>query len=110
LGKAGRLLLDEEGVQVWVKPLEDGSFGVGLFNIDGYEKTPASYFRWGDEQPKQFVFDFAKVGLTGTYDLRDVWRQKSLGKFSGIFKTSIPHHGVVMIKMSPFQSIKNKKQ
>jgi alpha-galactosidase len=99
LGKPARLLSDENGVQVWVKPMEDGSYAVGLFNTDGYGTKPQSYFRWGYEKDKSFVFDFAKVGLKDTWKLRDVWRQKNLGTFNTSFKTSIPYHGIVMLRM-----------
>jgi alpha-galactosidase len=99
LGKPARLIADENGLQIWVKSLEDGSFAVGLFNTGDFGKTPQSYFHWGTETPKSFTFDFAKAGLKGNYKLRDVWRQKELGTFNGTFKTEIRHHGVVMLKM-----------
>jgi alpha-galactosidase len=60
LGKPARLVSDENGVQIWLKPLEDGSYAVGLFNTADYGKTPQSYFRWGNESSKQFTFDFNK--------------------------------------------------
>jgi alpha-galactosidase len=101
LGKSARLVSDENGVQIWVKPLEDGSFAVGLFNVADYGKTPESYFRWGDEMPKTFTFDFSKIGLKGNFKLRDVWRQKDLGNFKDVFKTEIRHHGVVLLQMIP---------
>ncbi|WP_428662309.1 NPCBM/NEW2 domain-containing protein [Runella sp.] len=101
LGKSARLVVDENGIQVWLKPLEDGSYAVGLFNVGDFGKTPESYFRWGDETSKSFTFDFTKVGLKGKYLLRDVWRQKDIGNFNGSFKTDIRHHGVVMLRMSP---------
>lgn len=99
LGKAGRLVLEENGIQVWLKELEDGAYAMGLFNIDEYGTNPASYFRWGDEQIKSYEFDFAKVGLYGKWAIRDLWRQKDLGIFSNSIKKSIKHHGVVMLKM-----------
>jgi alpha-galactosidase len=103
LGQSARLLMDENGVQAWVKPMEDGSYAIGLFNIDGFGKTPQSYFRWGDEKTKSFTFDFKKVGLKGKWKLRDVWRQKDLGVFSRSFTTKINHHGVMMIRMFPVE-------
>ncbi len=103
LGQSARLLMDENGVQVWVKPMEDGSYTAGLFNIDGFGETPQSYFRWGDEKARSFTFDFKKVGLEGKWKLRDVWRQKDLGEFNGSFTTKINHHGVMMIRMFPIQ-------
>jgi len=101
LGKAGRLLLHEKGLEVWVKQLEDGSYGVGIFNTDGFGDTPQSYFRWGDEKGKSYTLDFARIGLKGNWQIRDVWRQKSLGQYTGSFKTNIPYHGVVLLKVSP---------
>ncbi len=101
LGKSARLVSEENDVQVWVKPLEDGSYAVGMFNIDGFQKTPQSYFRWGDEMIKPYELDLTKLGLNGKYTIRDVWRQKDLGKFTGKFKTDIRHHGVVMIRVFP---------
>jgi alpha-galactosidase len=101
LGKPARLISDENGVQIWLKPLEDGSYAVGLFNTADYGKTPQSYFRWGNESPKQFTFDFNKAGLKGIWNIRDLWRQKSQGEFNGSFQTEIRHHGVVMLRMFP---------
>ncbi len=99
LGMPGRLVSDDGEVQVWKKPLEDGSYAIGMFNIDGYRKTPQSYFRWGDEQTRQYTLDLSKLGLTGQWKIRDIWRQKDLGVYSGNFKTVIRHHGVVMIRI-----------
>lgn len=99
LGKPARLVADNSGVQIWVKPLEDGSFAVGLFNTDNFGQTPQSYFRWGDETSKPFAFDFTKAGLSGTWKLRDVWKQKDLGVFENSFETEIAHHGVVLLRL-----------
>ena len=100
LGKPARLVADENGIQTWVKPMEDGSRVIGLFHTAVFGKTPQSYFRWGDETSKIFLLDFAKVGLKGKYKIRDLWRQKDLGEFEGSFKTEIRHHGVVMIRIT----------
>lgn len=101
LGKSARLLSEEDGVQIWAKPLEDGSYAVGLFNVADFGKTPETYFRWGDEKSKTFTFDFSKINLKGKYQLRDVWQQKDLGSFNNSFKTDIRHHGVLMLRMYP---------
>jgi alpha-galactosidase len=103
LGKAGRLVLEEEDVQVWLKPLEDGSFAVGLFNIGGYGKSPESYFRWGSESEKVFTLYLDKIGLNGRYVMRDVWRQKDVVESSGSFQTNIAHHGVLLLKFTPIK-------
>lgn len=99
LGKAARLVSEENGVQVWLKQLENGGYAVGLFNVDDYQKTPQSYFRWGDEKPRSYELNLAKIGLKGKWKIRDVWRQKDIGSINDTFKTDIPHHGVVMVRM-----------
>ena len=106
LGKPARLVSDESGVQIWKKPLEDGSFAVGLFYTDDYRKTPQSYFRWDNEPEKLYIFDFEKVGMKGIWKIRDVWRQKDLGEFDKTFGTEIPHHGVKMLRMWPKTTIR----
>ena len=101
LGKSARLVLEENDVQVWLKPLEDGAYAVGMFNINGFRKTPQSYFRWGDEQPKQYELDLNKIGLKGKWLVRNVWKQKNLGSFQTSIQNNIRHHGVVLLKLTP---------
>jgi alpha-galactosidase len=35
--------------------------------------------------------------------VRDLWRQKDLGTFEGVFETDVPQHGVVMIRLRPVE-------
>ncbi len=100
LGRPARLVADRQGVQIWVKPLEDGSYAVGLFNTDDYGKTPQSYFRWDDERPKKFDFQFSDAGLAGRWVARNLWTQEDLGNFSESLTTSIRHHGVVLLRLT----------
>lgn len=72
--------------EVWSKPLEDGSLAVGLINR-GEEATTVRV-NWGD------------LGLKGRRLVRDLWRQKDLGRFGGGFSASVPRHGVVLVKVS----------
>jgi hypothetical protein len=71
--------------EIWAKDLEDGSKAVGLFNR-GEDEVPMT-LKWSD------------LGLAGKLNVRDLWRQKDLGKFPGQFQTSVPRHGVVLLKI-----------
>jgi hypothetical protein len=72
--------------QVWVKELEDGSKAVGIFNTS--DKSEVVRFHWNEllASPNQKV--------------RDLWRQKDLGVFNGMFSTRVAAHGVTLIKIT----------
>lgn len=72
--------------QVWVKELEDGNKAIGIFNLD--------------KNAQQITVDLEKVGLSGKQTVRDVWRQKNIGKFDKTFTTNVQSHGVTLIKVS----------
>ena len=72
-------------VEVWARPLEDGSMAVGLFNR-GPETARVSA-KWSD------------LGLTGAHPVRDIWLQKDLGRATNEFSAEVPRHGVVFVKI-----------
>jgi len=87
LGKpAGRISMNGT-VQVWARSLEDGSKAVGLFNL-------------GD-QPASVSVSWQELGIKGPQIVRDLWRQKDLGSFADRFETSVPSHGVLLVKIRP---------
>jgi len=87
LGQAARRVAKQGRAEVWARDLEDGSKAVGLFNRG--------------EDPTDVSIDWTALGLAGNQVARDLWRQKDLGNFDGIFTTSVPTHGVVLIKLTP---------
>ena len=101
LGISARLVQEKNGVQVWKKPLSDGSFALGFFYTEEFGKTPQSYFHWENEKPIAFTVDLNSLGLTKSYQLRDVWQQKNLGKIKNQISMTIPHHGVKFYKLIP---------
>ena len=85
LGRQAALIAKQDNREVWAKDLEDGSKAVGLFNR-GEEEIIVTV-KWSD------------LGLTGKFKVRDLWRQKDLGRFAGQFQTSVLRHGVVLLKV-----------
>ena len=104
LGSSARLISDEDGIQTWFKKMEDGAYAVGFFNTDNYGKNPASFFRWGNEKPKNYTVALAKLGLQGNWKVRDVWRQKNVNLVNGAINTTIPFHGVSLYYIQPIHS------
>jgi alpha-galactosidase len=72
---------------VYAKPLEDGSWAVGLFNLGPVETSVT--VQWAD------------LKLKGKQTVRDLWRQKDMGIFDESFSSSVGLHGVVLIKIRP---------
>ena len=85
LGKPGHRIARQGEGEVWAKPMEDGSWAVGLFNRGGIETSVT--VRWSD------------LGLTAKQTVRDLWRQSDLGTFAGKFEARVPQGGVVLLRL-----------
>ncbi|HEX5409748.1 MAG TPA: glycoside hydrolase family 27 protein [Gemmatimonadaceae bacterium] len=86
LGAQGFLVSEgPPDLQVWAKPLHDGSRAMVLFNrSDTSAKITASFHRAG------LYADSATV--------HDLWSHRDLGTFGGSFATTVAPHAVVMIR------------
>jgi alpha-galactosidase len=86
LGRQARQI-EVEGGEVLIKELEDGSKAAGLFNPGPKESRVT--IRWSE------------MGIKGPHTIRDLWRQKNLGVFTGQFSATVASHGVVLVKFAP---------
>jgi alpha-galactosidase len=85
LGQCARVIHKDEDTFVMVKDMEDGCHAVGLFNRG---EAPATVsVRWTD------------LGLKPNLYVRDVWRQKDLGKFKSSFTAEVPRHAGVLLRV-----------
>jgi hypothetical protein len=73
-------------IEVWVKQLG---------NRD--QKAVAILNRGGDV--KTYKPDLAKLGLTSSYKMRDLWLHKEMGKLDSNTSFTIPKHGIVVVKL-----------
>jgi alpha-galactosidase len=85
-GKQATVISKQGDNGVMAKTMEDGSISAGLFNL-------------GDNGKQLVTLNWADLKLTGKYIVRDLWRQKDLGTFTGEFKADVNQHGVVMISL-----------
>ena len=69
-----------------MKAMEDGSKVIGLFNLSG--KDDVIRFHWSD------------ISVGSSQLVRDLWRQKDLGTFKGMFASKVAAHGVTLIKIT----------
>lgn len=86
LGECGMVINKPDSCFLMVKNLADGSKAVGLFNRG--------------KNPKDVEIDWAELGISGTYTVRDLWRQKNRGAYKQQYKVQVPAQGVVMVKIS----------
>jgi hypothetical protein len=82
LGKQAGLLWEDDTLQVWGRPLSDGTHAAGIFNM-------------GEKAVEVNVLEKLKdAGLAGIQSCRDLWRQKECP-----VTVSIPSHGVILVKV-----------
>jgi alpha-galactosidase len=67
--------------------MEDGSKAVGLFNVNA-------------DEPKTVTVKWSDLGISGDQNVRDLWRQKDLGKFKDEFSMTVRPHSAELIKIS----------
>ena len=101
LVKPANKVLTDNG-QIWYKELEDGSIAIGFFNIDPYyvlwDKTRETAIQ---NQEYPMSIDLKKLGITGEYMVRDLWKQEDIAKAKGSYTTKVPYHGVKLFKLTP---------
>jgi len=84
-GVQGHRVAEEGPLEVWMKPLADGSRAVGLFNRSSYEAP--------------MVVRFEQLGIGERAEARDLWTRRDLGEFQSGFDANVPRHGVVFIRV-----------
>ncbi|AIE85418.1 NPCBM/NEW2 domain-containing protein [Fimbriimonas ginsengisoli] len=87
IGKAATRRKKTGDLEVWARPLWDGSYAVGLFNR-GYERAKISA-DWKD----------LDAHLGGSQPVRDLWQRRNVGSFSGGYSAMVPAHGAVLIRV-----------
>jgi alpha-galactosidase len=85
LGKQAARRVQDGLLEVWAKPMSDGTIAAGLFNRGIEEAT--------------VVAKWSALGTSGKQPVRDLWRRKDLGEFQDAFSAGVPSHGVVLVKI-----------
>lgn len=86
LGKQAKQEIVDGEIQIWKRPLYDGSYAVGIFNLGNrFAKVDLGKY-------------FSKLGIEKLKSARDLWRQQDLN--TSDTETNIPPHGVKLMKIS----------
>jgi len=88
LGVQGMLVQETApDLQVWAKPLSDGSRALVLFNRSTLQTVITASWR--------------AIGIRGPARVRDLWAHADVGTFPARFTATVPAHGVVMVRVTP---------
>lgn len=77
--------LNDANNQVWFGQMSNGDYVVGIFNRD--------------DNAKSVTVNFADLGISGEYNVRDLWKHADEGKAESLTAT-IPAHGCKIVKLS----------
>lgn len=72
-------------LEVWSRPLWDGTTAVALFNRGSSEATVTATWK--------------ALGLKGVQPVRDLWLRKEVGKASGAYSARVPSHGAKLFRI-----------
>lgn len=70
--------------EIWAKPMSDRSIVLALYNT---HRTATL-----------ITVDFAALGLDGKWLVRDLWRQRDLGVYTGHFAEELPGHATMLVR------------
>jgi alpha-galactosidase len=85
-GVQGHRVWQEGLLQIWAKPLADGSQAVGLFN--------------GTDAAIDITLEFKTIGAPAQAKVRDLWQHRDLGMMKESFTADVPQHGVVLVRVT----------
>jgi alpha-galactosidase len=82
-----REVLAEGPAVVWAAEAPDGGTYVALFNRG--------------ESPRAVEVPLARLGLSGTVRVRDLWQRAARGEAIGSVRADVPSHGAALLKLTP---------
>ena len=85
LGRAASRIWKQDRLEIWARPLSDGTMAVGLFNRG--------------LAPNKVTARWSQLGLHGRQPVRDLWQRRDLGAYDDTFSATVPRHGVVFVKI-----------
>lgn len=98
LGIQGFKYSAENGLDVWVKPLENGNWTVAFLNRT--DTALKINFDWKKHLIKDTDFNLEANFEKQTYKLKDLWKNKEIGTTKKVFTSEIASHDVIVLKLS----------
>lgn len=77
--------ISDQGTEIWIRPLFDGTIAVAFFNRGS--------------EPATMQVSWEELGIKGTQPVRDCWMRKDLGFFKDGYKVVVETHAAVLLKV-----------
>lgn len=98
LGIQGFKYAVENGVEIWVKPLENNNWSVAFLNrSDASQKIN---FDWKKHLIKDTDFNLEANFQKQIFKLKDLWKNKEIGTTKKAFTAEIASHDIIVLKLS----------
>jgi len=84
--RQGRRVSSKEGLELWLRELQDGARALALFN-----RT---------DEDARVRAPLAELGLTGRFQVRDLWQRKDLPTADSLVEVFVPSHGAALLRLT----------
>lgn len=95
LGVQAQRISASNNLEIWAKPMKDGSRAVGLFNRGTSAATITVNFADLNKWPAY------RWDATMPLPVRDLWAKADLGPKTGSYGVSVPSHGLALVRIGP---------
>lgn len=85
LGRGATRIYQRGRLELWARPLADGTIAAGLFNR-GLRRV-------------KMTAAWKELGIAGRQPVRDLWLHRDLGTFDTAFSADVPAHGAVVVRI-----------
>lgn len=92
MGKEGHRILAQGLLEVWERPMSDGSIVVGIFNRDTPYRGLAAI---------NFSLPLSLLDIPPPKEIRDIWSHHDIQATDGQVNMSIPGHGAAVYRIYP---------
>jgi alpha-galactosidase len=89
LGKQGERVYAGNQLEIWSRPLADGSVALAIMNVSTDRNTM-----------RGMKLPLKEIGFSNGARARDVWADKDLGRIKDTDVMTVPKHGAVLLKLT----------
>ena len=98
LGRQALKWMDYGDLEIWLKPLENGDFAMGILNrgddMIRFDRNLQLTTYDTDFKPQSYTYR-----INGDFTIRDLWKHENIGTAKESFKAEIDAHEMVLLRL-----------